>query len=58
MEPVKVNDVLRCDKCGVELKVVKDCDATCACSIVCCGQPMNVKAAASAAGTAKRPCCG
>jgi hypothetical protein len=56
MKPVKVNDVLRCDKCGVELKVVKDCDATCACSIVCCGQPMNVKAAATE--TAKRPCCG
>jgi hypothetical protein len=43
MEPVKVGQVLRCDKCGVELKVVKDCDSTCSCSIVCCGQPMEVK---------------
>lgn len=43
MEPVKVDQVLRCQTCGVELKVVKDCDSTCACNIVCCGQPMTLK---------------
>jgi hypothetical protein len=43
VEPVKIGQILRCAKCGVELRVIKDCDSTCACSIVCCGQPMTVK---------------
>lgn len=43
MEPVRIGQTLRCGTCGVELKVVKDSDSTCACSIVCCGQPMKVK---------------
>ena len=43
MEPVKVDQILCCDKCGVELKVIKDCDSTCACNIICCEQPMKVK---------------
>ena len=43
MEPVKVDQILSCGKCGVELKVIKDCDSTCACNIICCEQPMKVK---------------
>jgi hypothetical protein len=43
MEPVKTGQILRCDKCGVELKVVKDCDSTCVCNIICCDQPMKLK---------------
>lgn len=42
MEPVKVDQTLRCSNCGVELKVLKDCDSTCPCNIVCCGQPMTL----------------
>jgi ATP sulfurylase len=44
MEPVKTDQILYCDQCGVELQVVKNCDETCACNITCCGQPMKVKA--------------
>jgi hypothetical protein len=43
MEPVRTGQVLACDKCGVELKVIKDCDSTCACSIICCEQPLHLK---------------
>lgn len=43
MESVKKGQVLYCDKCGVELEVIKDCDSTCACNIICCGQPMKLK---------------
>lgn len=43
MEPVKVDQILCCDKCGVELKVIKDCDSTCACNIICCEQPLKLK---------------
>lgn len=43
MEPVKVGQVLSCQTCGVELKVIKDCDTTCACNIVCCGESMTVR---------------
>ncbi len=43
MEPVKTDQILCCETCGVELKVVKDCDSTCACNIICCGQPMKLK---------------
>ena len=43
MEAVKTGQILSCQTCGVELKVVKDCDTTCACNIVCCGESMMVK---------------
>ena len=43
MEPVRVNQVLVCDTCGVELKVIKDCDSTCACNIICCGKQLSLK---------------
>lgn len=43
MEPVKNGQILCCDNCGVELKVVKDCDCTCACNIICCDKPMQIK---------------
>jgi len=43
MEPVKADQILRCETCGVELKVVKDCDTSCICNITCCGQPMKLK---------------
>ncbi|MFC1635867.1 hypothetical protein ACFL5Z_13595 [Planctomycetota bacterium] len=43
MEPVKVDQILCCDKCGVELKVINDCDSSCACNITCCGQTMRLK---------------
>jgi hypothetical protein len=43
MEPVKTDQVLYCETCGVELKVVKDCDTSCVCNIVCCDQPMKLK---------------
>ena len=43
MEPVKTGQILYCDKCGVELKVIKDCDSTCACNIICCGEPMRIQ---------------
>lgn len=45
MEPVKIDQILCCDKCGVELKVVKDCDSSCLCNITCCGQTMRLKEA-------------
>lgn len=43
MEPVKADQILCCETCGVELKVVKDCDTTCPCNIVCCEKPMKLK---------------
>jgi hypothetical protein len=43
MEPVKSDQILYCDKCGVELKVIKDCHSTCLCNIICCEQPMRLK---------------
>jgi hypothetical protein len=57
MEPVKANQVLSCDKCGVELTVTKDCDTGCTCNIVCCGQPMKIQGARQTAETAPRSCC-
>ena len=43
MEPVKMDQILCCDTCGVELKVIKDCDSTCVCNIICCEQAMRLK---------------
>ena len=43
MEPVKVDQILCCDECGVELKVIKDCESSCVCNIICCEQPMRLK---------------
>ena len=43
MEPVVIGQILCCDKCGVELKVIKDCDSTCVCNIICCEEPMRAK---------------
>ena len=43
MEPVKVDQILCCDTCGVELKVVKDCDSSCICKITCCDRIMTLK---------------
>lgn len=43
MEPVKNGQILCCDKCGVELEVIKDCDSSCLCNITCCGQTMKLK---------------
>ena len=43
MEPVKIDQILCCETCGVELKVIKDCDSTCMCNIICCGEPMKLK---------------
>ena len=43
MEPVKKDQVLVCDTCGVKLKVIQDCDSTCACNIICCGKPLQLK---------------
>ncbi|HUV62717.1 MAG TPA: hypothetical protein VMW24_02405 [Sedimentisphaerales bacterium] len=43
MEPVKMGQILCCETCGVELKVIKDCDSTCVCNIICCDQPMRLK---------------
>ena len=44
MEPVKTDQILCCEACGVELKVIKDCDSSCLCNITCCEQPMRLKA--------------
>ena len=43
MEPVKTDQILYCETCGVELKVIKDCDSSCLCNITCCGQTMRLK---------------
>jgi hypothetical protein len=43
MEPVQVDQVLCCDQCGVELKVIKACDTTCPCNIICCDRPMKLR---------------
>ena len=43
MEPVKNGQILYCGNCGVELKVIKDCDSSCVCNIICCKQPMKLK---------------
>lgn len=58
MEPVKIDQILCCDNCGVELKVVKDCDSTCACNVTCCQRPMRLKEPSKGEGAASRPCCG
>lgn len=42
MEPVKTGQILRCENCGVELEVIKDCDTTCACNITCCNRTMTL----------------
>ena len=51
MECVKIGQILYCDKCGVELKVIKDCDSTCTCSIICCERPMKLKETQQAEAT-------
>ena len=51
MEPVKIGQILCCDKCGVELQVVKDCDSTCICNVICCEQPMKLKEGQEGDGT-------
>jgi len=43
MEPVKADQILYYENCGVELKVIKDCDSSCLCNIICCEQPMKLK---------------
>jgi len=43
MEPVEIGQILSCETCGVELEVVKDCDTSCVCNIICCGRPMTLK---------------
>jgi len=43
MEPVKTDQILYCENCGVELKVIKDCDSSCVCKIICCEQTMKLK---------------
>ncbi len=51
---MKMNQVYVCESCGLELKVVKECDecgeessAACgckeACSFECCGEPMKLR---------------
>ena len=47
---LKLGQVLRCERCGFELEVVKECgDVTCAteacCTgdVTCCGEPMKLK---------------
>jgi len=58
MEPVKSGQVLVCSACGVELQVIKACDTTCACNIVCCEKPMQLKGQPETAATdRKRGCC-
>jgi hypothetical protein len=42
MEPVKMDQILCCDTCGVELMVIRDCDTSCVCNITCCGQAMRL----------------
>jgi len=54
MEPVRIDQILCCETCGVELKVVKSCDGTCTCEIRCCGQAMKLK---DAEDKGKRKCC-
>jgi hypothetical protein len=58
MEPVRIGQILFCDQCGVELKVVKDCDATCPCNIICCEKPLRLKEQREGEGTASESCCG
>lgn len=43
MEPVKEGQVLCCENCGVELKVVKACGTCDNCAPTCCGKPMTLK---------------
>ena len=59
MEPVKTDQILCCDKCGVEVKVIKACDCNAVCNIVCCGQPMRLKGQREDEGAEAKPsCCG
>ncbi len=43
MEPVKADQILCCERCGVELQVIRNCDSCGECNITCCGQPMKLK---------------
>ena len=59
MEPVKTDQILCCDKCGVELKVIKACDCGASCNIVCCGQTVRLKEQRKDEETEAKPsCCG
>lgn len=45
---MKVNDVLVCDACGLEVQVVKGCSCdededACSAPMECCGSPMRFK---------------
>jgi hypothetical protein len=41
---MKTGQVYSCEKCGLELKVVKSCSA-CSCErgLECCGEPLKLK---------------
>jgi len=52
MKPVKQGQILYCEKCGVELQDIKDCDPKCACNIMCCGMPMKIKGQEKESGKA------
>ena len=57
MEPVKTDQILCCDKCGVELKVIKACDCHSLCNIICCGQTMRRKEQQENKPAETKPCC-
>jgi hypothetical protein len=47
---LKMGQVLRCEACGFELQVVKECgdvscstDTCCTGNVTCCGEPMKLK---------------
>ncbi|AKB81631.1 MULTISPECIES: hypothetical protein [Methanosarcina] len=47
---LKMGQTLRCEACGFELQVVKECgdascstDACCTGNVTCCGEPMKLK---------------
>ncbi len=42
MKPVIENDIIYCEDCHVELKVIKTCNCD-DCNIICCGKPMKVR---------------
>jgi hypothetical protein len=37
----KAGDMLRCDECGMEVRVVTDCESNDAPRLECCGQPLT-----------------
>ena len=42
---MKLGQVYVCEDCGLELKVVKECECTLAdCEFKCCGEEMKLKA--------------